>query len=300
MLTKSVLRGIAAVAMLVGFATPGLAIKPKLLRAPAGLAVDGQGNLYVANAGGNNILVYGPDFTQQTASTITKGIANPIAVQFDVAGNLWISNFDHSDGGATGSVIEYSDGVLQTAHTIRAVDGPLSIAFDGNDNLWVQNGGNGQNNVEVFIPRAAYAPPSLLVKTISPPNGVTSVSVWAGVVATSQGTNVCFASASVAMRGSNTGAICDFLNSSTSAAVFAPDNAGHLYVATNDANQDVYFHQPNNTFFGFTNLTVPAATGMAVDDVNQRLYVSSASTNQIFVYSTASATSGQLLTTLHN
>ncbi len=56
-LMKSILSVIASAALLVGFATPGLALRPKPLNAPLGLAVDGLGNLYVANNGGHNILV---------------------------------------------------------------------------------------------------------------------------------------------------------------------------------------------------------------------------------------------------
>src|SRR5579863_1313529 len=46
---------------------------------PRGLAVDSKGNLYVANSGANNIVVYGPKYAQQTAKTITSNISNPTA-----------------------------------------------------------------------------------------------------------------------------------------------------------------------------------------------------------------------------
>lgn len=47
------------------------------LNSPQGLAVASNGNLYVANNGGNNILVYGPAHVQMSAKTITKNISGP-------------------------------------------------------------------------------------------------------------------------------------------------------------------------------------------------------------------------------
>ena len=44
----------------------------KPLSYPRGLAVDGKGNLYVANSGGNDILVYNPNYVQVTAKTIRR------------------------------------------------------------------------------------------------------------------------------------------------------------------------------------------------------------------------------------
>jgi DNA-binding beta-propeller fold protein YncE len=49
----------------------------KPLNSPQGLAVDAKGNLYVANNGGNQILIYGPAYAQMTAKTISKGVVLP-------------------------------------------------------------------------------------------------------------------------------------------------------------------------------------------------------------------------------
>lgn len=90
----------------------------KTLSYPKGLAVDGSGNVYVANSGGNEILVYNPTYVQQTGKTITKNISNPSGVAFDTAGNLWVANYGTSNGGANGSVAEYTNGVQNTANII--------------------------------------------------------------------------------------------------------------------------------------------------------------------------------------
>src|SRR5215469_1071894 len=50
---------------------------------PKGLAVDSKGNLYVANSGGNDILIYNSSYVQITSATITSNISNPTGVAFD-------------------------------------------------------------------------------------------------------------------------------------------------------------------------------------------------------------------------
>jgi hypothetical protein len=51
---------------LCAFASAGFAA-PKPISYPRGLAVDAKGNLYVANSGGNDILVYNPSYSQMMA-----------------------------------------------------------------------------------------------------------------------------------------------------------------------------------------------------------------------------------------
>jgi hypothetical protein len=53
------------------------------LKQPAGLAVDAAGNLYVANFGLNNILVYSPKYVQLANKTIKQNISGLEAVAMD-------------------------------------------------------------------------------------------------------------------------------------------------------------------------------------------------------------------------
>src|SRR5437899_2757734 len=61
------------------------------LNAPNGLAFDGPGNLFVADAGGS-ILKFTPDGAQ---TTFALGLADPNGLAFDSAGNLFVA-----DGGS--------------------------------------------------------------------------------------------------------------------------------------------------------------------------------------------------------
>ena len=83
------------------------------LISPQGLAVAPNGNLYVANSGGNNVLVYSPSHIQLESQTITAGINTPESVAFDLYGDLWVANAGNS------SITEYnSSGVQIVPNTI--------------------------------------------------------------------------------------------------------------------------------------------------------------------------------------
>ena len=63
------------------------------LNEPQGLAVASNGDLYVANSGDSNILVFGPSYSTLPALTIIRGVSRPSGVAFDTQGNLWVSNY---------------------------------------------------------------------------------------------------------------------------------------------------------------------------------------------------------------
>src|SRR5258707_1500476 len=83
------------------------------LNGPLGLALDSKGNLYVANSLNDQILVYNPNYVQQTKKTITAGVSNPYGVAFDSKSNLYVANHGNS------SVTVYdSTGKQKTGSTI--------------------------------------------------------------------------------------------------------------------------------------------------------------------------------------
>jgi DNA-binding beta-propeller fold protein YncE len=90
-----------AVASILSFTSISIAASHPL-NSPQGLAVAANGNLYVANTGGNQVLVYSPAHAQLTAKTITANISSPASVAFDPSGNVWVANT------ASSSITEYS------------------------------------------------------------------------------------------------------------------------------------------------------------------------------------------------
>ena len=262
------------------------------LNNPLGLAVDASSNLYIANHGANQILVYNSGYAQQTAKTITTSIAEPTGLAIDPYGNLWVANY------SSGSITEYTAGVQQSANTITSgISGPQNMAFDGLGDLWVNNNAS---DLTIYAPTSAVAPPSSLVQTISISN-FWAVGEAAGVLYTVTSSNICYGSASAILRGGTS--LCDFFNTYLPVS-FAADNNGGIFAAPYGATNDVAYCFPGGsdcfsfaTGLPFTNSF--NESGMAVDNVKHRLYVSNRAGNEILVYSTASgSTYGKLIHTI--
>lgn len=279
-------RSFAGTAVLMAFTILSLAIgsaavvsKPILY--PYGLAVAANGNLYVANTNGNNILVYSPAYVQLTSKTITKGISGPTAVAFDPDGNLWVANSNSN------SITEYSSTCVQnTAHTITVgISNPKALAFDGIGGLWVQNG---------FSTLTVYPelPTSLAIGplvTLTPASGiVTGIAAYRDFLVTGNNidanvSGIAYTLNSAALSSGTLGKTC------FAAAV---DPAGNLYCGNNDNTLTVFSLKTGASSTLAQLSSFP--TGIAVDAKRGRIYVALGTQNEIAVYST----SGTLLYTI--
>jgi DNA-binding beta-propeller fold protein YncE len=269
------------------FASTGFAALK--LKQPAGLAVDATGNLYVANFGFNNILVYSPKYVQLFNKTIKQNISGPEAVALDTFGNVWVANFTGNANGPSGYITEYTGVTQNTDATIsNDITGPLYLAFDGLDNLWVLDDGM---YVTVYSPTTAFAPPSNLLYEFDTP--LTTLTVGPGLMASGTSTNTYEDSSSVLLQG--TGTIGMEVTYGLAAAAMASDNLGNIY--SSDPSGQVRIFPPNfGGAEGFVSLGFKPR-GMAVDNKNKRLYASNEAGNEIVVYSTVT---GELLETIAN
>jgi hypothetical protein len=272
---------------LVLCASPSFAVHN--LKQPAGLAVDSAGNLYVANYGLNEILIYSPNYVQLVSRTITANIAGPQDVAFDPYGNLWVANFTGNANGSSGYITEYTAGVQNTSATINnGIVGPLYLSFDGLDNLWVLNNGM---NITIYDPTYPFDPPSNLVRTIDTNVKVFKVSAGAIVSGTRNKTEI--DSSSLVLQGAAAiGSGASIPN--TGSTAFASDSSGKTFLC--DPSGNVTFIDGSGNHYPFVSLGF-AARGMAVDNRNKRLYASNESGQEIVVYST---TTGELLETIGN
>jgi sugar lactone lactonase YvrE len=112
------------------------------LNQPNGLAFDAKGNLYVANNGTNQVLVYDTSLSQ--VSSISAGLNGPTRLAFDTRGDLYVTNF-------TGNNITRYDASLQqvTKGTIsEEVFKPLGVAVDAYGDVYVAN--NGNNTISMY------------------------------------------------------------------------------------------------------------------------------------------------------
>jgi DNA-binding beta-propeller fold protein YncE len=86
------------------------------LNSPEGLAFDGAGNLWVANAGSNKILELNPS-NGSVQATITSGLNEPTRLAFDSSGKLYVANT------TANTITEYSGtaliGTITDSHITR-------------------------------------------------------------------------------------------------------------------------------------------------------------------------------------
>ena len=269
------------------FASASFAKKGNPLNIPRGMAVDSQGNLWVANAGTNSILAFNDTYKQLTADTITAGISEPTGVAFDSLGNLWVTNYD------TSTVTEYTGGVQNTSATLSSVPLPTAIATDGFNNVWVANSVTDDGFMAVFAPSQVYGLASQLQTSYGPyPSIFYGIAVSNGALVWGSGSQLAFAPATDALV---TGALDDFAIGGENTATYVASAAnGTIYFAT--TGNLVNYAVPANPGTAVTLVALSfAPAGIAVDSVRGRVYLSSGSSNSIAVYSKT----GSLLHTIN-
>jgi sugar lactone lactonase YvrE len=93
------------------------------LDSPTGIAVEGAGNIYVANGGNSNsITVYAAGASGNATPTATiagvnTGLNTPSGIALDAAGNIYVAN-------QRGSITVYAAGASGNATPMAAITGP--------------------------------------------------------------------------------------------------------------------------------------------------------------------------------
>jgi serine/threonine-protein kinase len=111
------------------------------------IAVDGAGNVFVADTDTNTVYDWWNPFNS-SQTLISNGLNFPQALALDGAGNLFVAN--------QSTVTEYAPPYTgaPTATIRNGINGPVSLAIDGAGDLFVANYGAGSNNTVT-----EYAPP---------------------------------------------------------------------------------------------------------------------------------------------
>jgi sugar lactone lactonase YvrE len=136
---------------------------------PTRLTFDKSGDLWASEAASNRVLEFTPpftngmnaslvlgqsDFTSNTAATTATGLANPIGVAFDSAGNLWVAEYYNcraveyvppfTTGMAASVVLGEPD--FTTANcasgSASATGNVAGVAIDSSGNAYVSDFGN--------------------------------------------------------------------------------------------------------------------------------------------------------------
>ena len=137
--------------------------------APSGVAVDGKGNLFVADCGNNRVVELSPSGNGFGApTTVLSGLSGPAGIAADWNGNLFVSD--------TGNnrvlmlpVISAGFGTPVTVTT--SVDAPTGLALDSADDVYIADSGNNRV-LEIPVTGGAYGTPIVLTTGLNNPTGV--------------------------------------------------------------------------------------------------------------------------------
>jgi sugar lactone lactonase YvrE len=138
-------------------AAPAVLLSTPTGNSNSGAAFDTGGNLWLAQNLANTVVEYtasqrtasGSPTPNVTLSATTAGSLNgPVALAFDVAGNLWVANADSSGLGAN-TLVEFTASQLAASgspnpavtlsDTAGSINIPQGLAFDHSGNLWMSN-----------------------------------------------------------------------------------------------------------------------------------------------------------------
>jgi uncharacterized protein (TIGR03437 family) len=147
------------------YAGDGAAATSASLLRPSAVAVDGSGNLYIADSGNNvirkvtgsnistiaGVNALGPGYNGEGGTGPTSQLNNPLGVAVDSAGNVYIADFGNNrirklgtDGkissvAGTGSAGYSGD---NAAAARAALNGPRAVALDAAGNLYIADSNN--------------------------------------------------------------------------------------------------------------------------------------------------------------
>jgi hypothetical protein len=110
------------------------------LSTPSAVAIDGSGNAWISNFGGNSVTELSSLGKPSSGSPYTGGgLDQPIAIAVDDLGATWVADEPFST--SSGEVTKISGGTV-TGYTAGGLRGPYGIAIDGKEEVWVPNGDN--------------------------------------------------------------------------------------------------------------------------------------------------------------
>lgn len=207
------------------------------LNTPETLAVDGGGNIWVADIGANSVLKLSSKGV--VTSTFTgSGLNQPVGVVIDRSGNTWITNY--SNGGA-GAVVEISSAgtVLSgtSGFTGGGLNGPVFLAVDASGNVWILNNTNVVVELSpagaVLSGSSGYPTAPLILGT---PAAVEQIAIdGSGHAWVSTSANVVELSSAGSILSGTNGYTGGGLSFNTGIAI---DNVGNIWVA-NHAGTDI-------------------------------------------------------------
>ena len=106
------------------------------LSSPGGLAVDGQGNVYIADSGHNAIKEWNAS-TQQISTLVSTGLSHPSGLAVGGQGNVYIADTGHN------AIKEWNASTQQISTLVSTgLSNPSGLAVDGQGNVYIADTGH--------------------------------------------------------------------------------------------------------------------------------------------------------------
>ena len=140
---------------------------PFNLQGPEGIAVDGKGNLYIADTGGRQVLketLSNGQYAQTVIANAQNGLRDPIGVAVDANGNVYIAD------PMVGILKETLASSVYTQSTAITAGGPEGVAVDANGILYFTN----LASVIKAVPNGGQYTQTTLLSSLTPGNSTIS------------------------------------------------------------------------------------------------------------------------------
>jgi sugar lactone lactonase YvrE len=191
--------------------------------APQGIAIDQQGNVFVANDLANTISKFDSSGTLLTTIGSAASLSEPMGLALDSAGTLYAANY--GTGPAASSVARFDAGGNFVASMTAQINRPLGVAVNTSGHLFVGNWF--LNTVSKFDASGTFLATIGSSSTITNPGGlVTSAAGELYVASESSGVISLFDAAGTYQSSIGSGAGLVF------PAGVARDQLGNLYVSS--------------------------------------------------------------------
>jgi DNA-binding beta-propeller fold protein YncE len=116
------------------------------LNAPSGVAVDGVGNVYIADTS-NNVVKEWTLASNTVTTLVSSGLSDPTDVALDGAGNIYIANY----GGTIG---KWTAATSNLTTLVSGLSGPQGVAVDGAGNVYMAD--TGHNAIKEWMAANSY------------------------------------------------------------------------------------------------------------------------------------------------
>ena len=258
-------------------ASPVTSLVSSGLNSPQGVAVDGQGNVYIADTANNVIKEWSPGAPQPVV--LCSGFSNPKAVAVDRSGNLYIADSGNN------AIKEFSVANQQMTTLASGLSSPSGVAVDAQGNVYFSN--SGINAIDEW--NAASQQVTQLVNTgLSGPTGV-AVDALGNVYFADSGHNA--VKERMAVSGAVTALVSSGLLNPTGLAV---DGQGNVYISDTGDNAAKEWNAGSQQVSALVSAGLNGPAGTAVDSVGN-VYIADTNNNAVkkltLAYVALSATS---------